>query len=398
MQRKDSIFKVMEKFLKRAWAEIHLDRLKNNADKLKGLIDTSKTAPMAVVKANAYGHGDIAAVKCLEENGFGYFAVSNITEAERLRDNGCNGEILILGYTPPEYADELSRHNIIQAAVSAEHAKELSENSENTVRIHIAVDTGMGRIGISAADTEKAAEQIKYILSLPHISAEGMFTHYACADSLSGDDKAYTEMQTKRFFGIADELAGQGIRLKHYHCLNSAGTAIHYNERSTLSRMGIMLYGLLPDYTLELPIEVEPVMELKAAVSYVKKLNKGDFVSYGRTFRAEKEITAATIPIGYADGLPRQLSGKASVIINGCKAPIIGRICMDQLMADVSEIPDVHEGTEVTLFGSGCGQTADDIALLCGTIGYEIVCGISGRVPRVIMENGKIISVDLLIR
>lgn len=388
----------MEKFLRRAWAEIHLDRLKRNSDKLKGLIDTSKTAPMAVVKANAYGHGDIAAVKCLEENGFGYFAVSNITEAERLRDNGCTGEILILGYTPPEYADELSAHNIIQAAVSAEHARELSEHAQSTVRVHIAADTGMGRIGIPAADTVKAAEQIKYIKSLPHISAEGMFTHYACADSLDPDSIAYTEMQTKRFFDIADELDRQGIQLKHYHCLNSAGTAIHYSGRSTLSRMGIMLYGLMPDYELELPVETEPVMELKASVAFVKTLNKGDYVSYGRTYRAEKEVTAATIPIGYADGLPRLLSGKASVIINGRKAPIIGRICMDQLMADVSEIPDVHEGTEVTLFGSGCGQTADDLARQIGTIGYEIVCGISGRVPRVIMDNGEIIGVDLLIK
>lgn len=385
----------MKQYLKRAWAEIHLDRLERNISNIATLIDLDKTQLVGVVKANAYGHDDMNIAPFLEKHGINYFSVSNIKEAEKLRSYGCTGEILILGYTPPEYAAELADNNIIQTVVSFEHAVRLSECAEKPVRVHIAIDTGMGRIGLIADDPKYCADKIEEIMKLPNISVDGAFTHYSVADSTDPDNIEYTKIQTEKFFAVRDELAARGITLHQFHCLNSAGGTFHYDERSTLARFGVMLYGLKPDYSLDMPIPLEPVMDLKASVSYVKTVAAGSCISYGRKFTAPCEMRIATIPIGYADGYSRLLSGRASVIINGKKAPIVGRVCMDQLMADVSDIPDVEAGTEVLLFGRGGegSQTADDLAQLYDTIGYEIICGISKRVPRVIMYNGEITDV-----
>lgn len=391
----------MKKFLKRAWAEVHLDRLKGNLAALRSLIDENTTQIACVVKANAYGHDDGNIAPYLESLGVSFFAVSNIKEAENLRKNGVKGEILILGHTPAEYASELAEFDIIQAAVSLEYARELSEYALQAgvrVKIHMAVDTGMGRIGVCASDGESlsaAAADICTAASLGGIILDGAFSHYAAADSLDEDDIAYTAAQTERFFDVCSRVKAMGISLRHTHCLNSAGGAYRFDSRSTLVRFGIMLYGLKPDRSLVLPVKLTPVMDLKAAVSYVKPVKAGSFISYGRTYRADRDIIAATIPIGYADGYSRSLSGKGYVLINGSKAPIIGRICMDQLMADVTDIPHVHEGTEVTLMGTEGGETitADDLAALCGTIGYEIICGISKRIPRVIYRDGEISDV-----
>ncbi len=391
----------MKKFLRRAWAEVHLDRLKDNLTALRSLIDENTTQIACVVKANAYGHDDGNIAPYLESLGVSFFAVSNIKEAENLRKNGVKGEILILGHTPAEYATELAEYDIIQAAVSLEYARELSEcalQANVRVKIHMAVDTGMGRIGVCASDDESLAAAAMDICSaaeLRGIILDGAFSHYAAADSLDDDDIAYTAAQTERFFDVCGRVKAQGISLRHTHCLNSAGGAFRFDSRSTLVRFGIMLYGLKPDRSLVLPVKLTPVMDLKAAVSYVKPVKAGSFISYGRTYRADKDIIAATIPIGYADGYSRSLSGKGYVLINGRKAPIIGRICMDQLMADVTDIKGVREGTEVTLMGTEGSETitADDLAGLCGTIGYEIICGISKRIPRVIYRDGEISDV-----
>lgn len=388
----------MKTFLRRAWAEVHLDRLERNLKEMRQLVDTRKTGIVCVVKANAYGHDDENIVPFLEMQGVNFFAVSNIKEAENLRKYGAKSEILILGHTPPEYASELAQYDIIQAAVSEEYAEELSKaavQAGTKVNIHLAIDTGMGRIGICAYDEascEAAATAAQRISKLEGIHLDGLFTHYAVADSYLPEDEEYTEMQTKSFFSVCEKAREMGVSLRHTHCLNSAGGAFHYDERSTLVRFGIMLYGLKPDRSLGMPCRLEPVMDLKAAVSYVKHLRPDSCVSYGRTFKSDRDMTVATIPIGYADGYSRCLSGKAHVIINGKKAPIIGRICMDQLMADVTDIPDVHEGTEVTLIGTDGNETitADDLAALYGSIGYEVVCGISKRIPRVICYNGNI--------
>lgn len=391
----------MKTFLRRAWAEVHLDRLAANLAAVRSCIDESKTQIVCVVKANAYGHDDENTVPFLESLGVSFFAVSNIKEAENLRRYGVKGEILILGHTPSEYARELAEYDIIQAAVSEGYARELSECALSAgvrVKIHLAVDTGMGRIGVCAFDDiscTAAAESAARISKLGGVILDGMFTHYASADSYSSSDEEYTKNQTDIFFNVCGKAKEMGVSLRHTHCLNSAGGAFHFDPRSTLVRFGIMLYGLKPDRSLELPCKIEPVMDLKAAVSYVKTLKAGSYVSYGRTYRAEKDITAATIPIGYADGYARSLSGKAYVLINGQKAPVIGRICMDQLMADVSGIPNVKEGTTVTLIGRDGDEiiTADDLAEMYDTIGYEIVCGISKRIPRVIYRGEEISDV-----
>lgn len=388
-------------FLRRAWAEIHLERLEANLKSARALTDPSKTSVACVVKANAYGHDDENIVPFLESLGVSFFAVSNIREAQKLRRCGTKGEILILGYTPPELAAELAENDIIQAAVSEEHALEIAEQARSagvTVKLHAAVDTGMGRIGVRAADSVScgtAAQSLLRISREKGVILDGAFTHYAAADSLAPEDVSYTAAQTELFFDVCEKARGLGVSLRHTHCLNSAGGTLRYDPRSTLYRLGIILYGLYPDPSLELPFALQPVMDLKAAVSYVKTLSPGDCVSYGRTYRADGKITAATIPIGYADGYVRGLSGKAEVLINGRRAPVIGRICMDQLMADVTGIEGVHEGSEVTLIGSDGNEriTADELAGKCGTIGYEIVCGISKRIPRVIYRDGEITDV-----
>ena len=378
--------------LRRAWAEIDLDKLGDNLTSLEEL--ARGTQICCVVKANAYGHDDISIARFLESRGISFFAVSNVKEALTLRENGVKGEILVLGYTPYEYASELADNDILQAAVSVGYARNMSRAASEkgvTVKLHLAVDTGMGRIGEQAEDAPAAAAEAA---KLPNIVLDGIFTHFASADSYDEDDIAYTEHQKELFFAAAESIRAH-MPLRHAHCLNSAGGTYRHDSRSSLVRFGIMLYGLTPDRSLTLPVKLSPVMELKAAVSYVKSLPAGKFISYGRTYRTDHDTLIATVPIGYADGYPRSLSGKGYVLINGRRAPITGRICMDQLMCDVTDIPGVEEGTEVTLIGTDGSEciTADDIAALTDTIGYEIVCGISKRVPRVIRHGGRTIAI-----
>lgn len=383
----------MQKYLKRAYAEIHLDRARRNVQKIKTLLK-GDTAIMAVVKANAYGHDDKTMAELFESVGINYFAVSNIHEAERLRKFGIKGEILILGYTSAEYVEVLADNNIINAAISYEHAKSLSDSTVRPIRCHVTIDTGMGRIGLREHSPQACADEVLEIMALPNLKVEGIFTHLAVADSNSEDDIAYTKNQREFILSVYDCLVQKGVKLPHVHFLNSAGGTYYCDERSTLSRFGIMLYGLYPNPELELPIELEPVMDLKAEIAYVKPLEKDSYVSYGRTFKAERDMIVATITIGYADGYSRLLSSKADVLIHGKRARIVGRVCMDQLMVDVTGI-DVKAGDIATIIGTDGDETitADSLASLYGTIGYEIVCGISKRIPRVIIDNGEIIDI-----
>lgn len=379
-----------KKNLKRAWAQIHLDRLKANVEKCSGLLKES-TELMCVVKANCYGHGIEGIIPFLqEETGIDWFAVSNLVEAMELRELGVTGEILILGYTPPENAPELVRYDIIQAVTEPEYAIKLARHCpiNETVRVHIAFDTGMSRIGIDTKDVMTACDEAQKIYKLERIETEGIFTHMSVADSEKGSDLDYTEAQINRILEIKAELNRRLLLTKYVHFLNSAGLAYHNDSRSDLARVGIMLYGLRPNGERELPVDLEPVMELKACVSQVKDIKAGTDVSYGRAFTADRDMKIAVVTIGYADGYPRLLSSKASVLIKGEYAPIVGRICMDQMMIDVSGIEGVCEGDVVTLIGRDGGKeiTADGLASLYGTIGYEIVCGISPRVPRIIVK------------
>lgn len=305
------------------------------------------------------------------------------------------GEILILGYTPPQYAEELSDGNFISTVVSYEHAKALSESAKTAVRCHVAVDTGMGRIGLREASPMECKEKIKEICALKGLKVEGMFTHFAAADSDGEDDVAYTEEQTDYILEVDRLLREDGTALPCVHFLNSAGGTYYATPKSAVARFGIMLYGLYPNAELPLPVELEPVMDLKAEIAHVKTVPAGVCVSYGRTYETKGDTKIATVTIGYADGYSRRLSSNGEVLIHGRRAPIIGRVCMDQMMVDVTGIDNVVPGDTATLIGSDGNEriTADDIASWCGTIGYEIVCGISKRIPRVVIEDGKIINV-----
>ena len=378
----------MKPYLKRAWAEVYLSRLENNVKIIKNL-NSQETQVMAVVKADAYGHGDEHIIRFLYEKcAVNYFAVSNLDEAIAVRKYAPDSEILILGYTPPEYAHEISMYNIIQGVVSTEYANQLVKNTPATLRCHVKIDTGMGRIGLKHENPQSCADEIAEMMKINKLSVEGIYTHFAVADSDNPDNIAYTDKQEKFILDTYDCLCEMGIKLKHCHFMNSAATCYRNNPRSTLSRAGIILYGLHPDTSLEIPAGLEPVMDLKAVISHVKTVNKGDCISYGRTFRAEHEMKIATVTIGYADGYSRLLSSKGEILVHGKRCRITGRVCMDQLMIDVSDIPDVKAGDIVTLIGKDGDDriTADELADIYGTIGYEVVCGISKRVPRIYID------------
>lgn len=375
----------MKEYLKRAWAEISLSGLQSNISLIKKLAGAS-TNIMAVVKADAYGHGEGEICHCLEKSGVKYFAVSNLDEALQVRGFCPSGEILILGYTPPEYAEQLAENNIIQGVISREYALELVKNHKN-VRCHIKIDTGMGRIGLKYDTPQECAEEIKNIISIDGLSVEGIYTHFAVADSDEANNIKYTDNQEKFILDTYDILESQNIHLEHVHFMNSAALCYRTNPRSTLARAGIIMYGLCPNYPLAIPNGFKPVMSLKAVVSHVKTVKKGDCISYGRTFVADHEMKIATVTIGYADGYSRLLSSKADVLLHGKRCRITGRVCMDQLMIDVTD-NNAKEGDIVTLIGTDGNETitADELASLYNTIGYEVVCGISKRVPRVYIE------------
>lgn len=335
---------------------------------------------MAVVKANGYGHGDTEVAKVLAGRGVTDFAVSNITEAIRLRDAGIKGQILILGYTPVDRANELEKNDITQTLLSEEYAEALAQQGY-MVKCHFAIDTGMRRIGLNADDPEMCEKVIRRYTTLLHVT--GLFTHLCVADSNDKESVEFTRGQIAKFEAVIDRI--KDLNLPYVHYMNSAGGLWHQKGKSCFARLGIILYGLKPDYMCSLPDGIEPVLSWKSVVSMIKEVEPGDSVGYGRTFIATKPMKIATVSTGYADGYNRLLSNKGYVLINGKRASIVGRICMDQFMVDVSEIDNVHMGTEVILIGKSENEriTADDMAKMIGTIGYEVVCAISERVERV---------------
>lgn len=373
-------------FFHRTWAEIDISALVHNFEIIKNHSSGAKI--MAVVKANAYGHsvGDIAPV--LQQIGADCFAVSNIEEALQLRDIGITKPILILGYTPVISAKQLAENNITQCVYSGEYAAALSEQAVKdnvTITVHIKLDTGMSRLGFDCRNSSLngIADAIS-AAKLPNFKFQGIFTHFAVADRNERQEDGFTYEQYNRFTAAIERFKAAGLTPEICHCCNSAAFMLDSDKRLDLCRPGIILYGLTPSSDLVLKEDFIPVMTLKSVVSMVKEINAGDTVSYGRTFKAEKKMKIATVAAGYADGYPRSLSGKAYVLINGKKAGIVGRICMDQLAVDVSDIENVSLGDEVILFGKEL--PVEELADICGTINYEIVCGISPRVPRVIVK------------
>ncbi|MBQ9163134.1 MAG: alanine racemase [Clostridia bacterium] len=364
-------------FSRRSWVEINLDQLRRNLALYEERLPEGARV-IAVVKADAYGHGDARVALELNRLGVDLFAVSNIDEAITLREAGTEGEILILGYTPPELYGKLLEYDITQTLVSEEYAESLLSLSSD-VKCQFAIDTGMNRIGLCADDAEACARTVEKYYSRCNLN--GIFTHLSCADGVSEDDREYTEAQLYRFERVAERL--ERLDLPYVHCLNSAGGLYYADEckYGGFVRLGIVLYGLKPDRSSELPEGIRPILTWKTVVSVVKDLKSGEAVGYGRAFYADRDMRIATLPTGYADGYSRRLSESGAVYIQGKRAPIVGRICMDQMMVDVSDISDVREGDEVILIGDE--YTADDMARDLDTIGYEVVCGISKRVARI---------------
>lgn len=375
------------------WAEINLDNLAHNMREIRRLAD-KKAMITAVIKADGYGHGAKHITDTLLKNGADRFAVAVLDEALELRESGVEEPILILGYTPPEKAKDIVKYDIHQAVYSYELAESISKEAvkqNKKAKVHIKIDTGMGRIGFKP--NEDSVNMIKRISILPNLVMEGIFTHFAIADE---KDKSYTMEQFKKFTWVCKRLEEEGVKINVRHCGNSA-TIIDLPEiHMDMVRAGIILYGLMPSQDVKLDkINLKPVMSLKARVTHVKEIEKDQSVSYGRKFIASKKSKIASLPLGYADGYTRMLSGKAEALIKGVRVPVVGRICMDQCMIDVTDIDGVKVGDEVVLFGEQNGSfiSIDELAEKLGTINYEIVCMISKRIPRIYISDGEIVSI-----
>lgn len=376
----ESIEKMKQVFLKRSWVEINLEIIEKNYSIYKNYTNNDV---MAVVKADAYGHGDVEIAMCLQNAGVNLFAVSNILEAIKLRDAGIRGEILILGYTPLSMVQKLLEYDIIQTIISVEYGEAVIK-SGLPIRCQIAIDTGMNRIGI---DADKVANCEAFIRRCnENLCLEGVFTHLCVADGADETDVKFTKLQIEKFEYVVERI--EDLCLRYIHYANSVA-GLRYKGISNLTRLGIILYGLKPSYEMSLPNGIIPALSWKSVVSMVKTVCPGESIGYGCTYHVEKEIKVATIPTGYADGYSRLLSNRGKVLIHGQEAPIIGRICMDQFMIDVSNIPNVKVEDEVVLLGESENElfTADDMANIIGTIGYEVVCNISKRVQRVYVTN-----------
>ena len=389
-------------FEKHVWAEIDLDALRHNFRAVKA---RAGDLPLcAVVKADSYGHGAVQCARVFAQEGAAWLAVSCLTEAVQLRQDGQTLPILILGHVQPEYAQTLIHEDITVACYSTEQAQNLSAaavKAGGRVKIHLKADTGMGRIGFALrTDFDAAIREMLAVCELPGLEMTGLFQHFSVADDTAEENVAYTAEQHALFVRAFHALKAAGREPQTVHCDNSAGVMLHPDwpeglaRERCMARPGIILYGYDPSDEVRFG-QFRPVMTLKTVVSMVKEMQPGQSASYGRRFTADKPTLVATLCTGYADGYPRQLScGKGIVEIHGKACPVLGRVCMDQMMVDVTGIPDIHEGDEAILWGGSVSDTAETIARKTDTISYEVLCGVSRRVPRVYLEHGKIVDVE----
>lgn len=367
----------------RAWVEVSLDALSHNYHTIRGLLHCGY---LAVVKANAYGHGDTVISAALQELGADWFGVATIQEAVTLRKNGIVKPILIFGYTSPASAALLAQEHLTQTVYSKEYGLALQSAAQAAgvvLDCHLKLDSGMGRLGFDTRNPQLAREVAELFGNSLRLT--GTFTHFAVADELCDDSVSFTIEQLHRFqeacAGLRQEGIGPGIR----HCANSAAALLYPQTQLDMVRVGVAQYGFAPSDELAGRLELHPLMTFCATVAMVKEVEAGDTLSYGRIYTAQSKRRIATITAGYADGYPRKLGGIAQVIINGRYAPVVGRVCMDQLMADVTELPEVQMGDRVILVGREGDReiTFEQIATLTDTVHYERVCAISPRVPRV---------------
>mgnify|MGYP002551972400 FL=1 len=385
----------MSEFLKRTWAEIHLDRLQGNFQAIQASLAPGSQA-MAVVKADGYGHGAAAAAKALRQAGAAWFGVSNLEEAVQLRRAGIDGDILILSFTPPEEAGRLAEFAVTQTVLSRPYAEELDAAAQAAgvrVRVHLKVDTGMSRVGFlyHREGDEAVLDDMAAACRLPHLTAEGIFTHFASADE--EEDGGFTRRQFALFMDAVRRLEKRGVSFALRHCCNSAATLRYPEMHLDMVRPGIILYGLSPAPWMEGMLPLDPVMELKTTVSMIKDLPADTPVSYGRIYTTGEARRVATVPIGYADGSPRVLSNRADMLLAGRRVRVVGRVCMDQCMLDVTGL-DVRESMVATVFGRD-GEAflpVEELADHMGTINYEVVCQISKRVPRLFVRDGQVVG------
>lgn len=382
----------MEKIMRPVWAEIDLDILASNMRNIKKLSGNKEV--IAVVKADAYGHGALDVVPCLLENGASRLAVAMLTEAIELRNNNIKAPIMILGYTPLELGEELINFDIEQTIYDLDYAKELSSLAvklNKKAKVHIAIDTGMGRIGF--LPTDESFNSICEICSLDGLDVIGLFTHFSSSDEA---DKEYTQYQFNQIYDFIRKLENNGVNIPLKHASNSAAIIDLPNTYLDAVRAGIILYGYYPSNEVKKEnLSIKPALTLKAKIAHVKELESNMYISYNRTFKTSRKSKIATIPIGYADGYIRTLKYDSRVIINGQSAPIVGNICMDQFMIDVTDIPNVKTGDEVILLGESKNIkfNADNIAKCMNSINYEVLCLLKKRVPRAYIKNNEIIHV-----
>lgn len=385
--------------VKRTWAEISLNAIEHNYNVIRNKV-ADDTKVCCVIKADGYGHGAVELSQIYEKLGADFFAVSNIDEGIEIRKSGSKLPIVILGYTPVSETENLAEYDISQAVFSLEYAKELSEKcvEEDCIcKMHIKVDSGMSRIGFMCQEfprDEYSIEEICEACCLPNLEVEGLFTHFCVSDE-DAEGREFTNKQYENFIHVRDSLKKRGVDISVVHCSNSGAIEDYPETCCDMVRAGIILYGLAPSSKLADRLDLVPAMTLKTVVAFVKEVQKGATISYGRTFTADRKMKIATVPIGYADGFIRQNAKDGYMMVNGKKAKIVGRICMDQTMLDVTDIEDVKTGDEVVVFGTGENgePTADSLAENTGTINYETVCLVGKRVPRIYIKDGKIENV-----
>lgn len=371
----------------RTYAAVNLDAVEHNLEQLKTKIKPGVLS-LAIVKADAYGHGAVGVAKAIQDK-VDYFGIAELGEAVELREAGVTKPILVLSYTSPYQYETLIKNELTQTIFNYDDAVALSQaavNLSKIARVHIAVDTGMSRIGFFC--NAESIETVKKINDLPNIYIEGIFSHYACADC---EERATTERQTAVFKSFVNELENAGMHIPIKHLCNSAGL-LTVDDQFNMVRLGIVLYGLYPDKCVnDGSLHLATAMKIVSHIIHVKEVPAGSGVSYGHTYFTDKPTRIATVCIGYADGYSRTLSNKGRVLINGHFAPVIGRVCMDQLMVDVTDLPTASVGDEVVIMGEDGGNTitAEEIAELTNTVNYEVVCQFQKRVTILHYKNGK---------
>jgi alanine racemase len=379
----------------RAWVEIDLDRLRRNYRKVRDWIGPDLKILVAV-KADAYGHSSVAVSRALAEEGVSMLGVASLEEAIEIKRGDAGVPVVILSPSSFLEIPEIVAEGFVSTISNAEYARRLSETAtaaHRTMRVHVEVDTGMGRTGV---DHLNAADFIQEVVETGSIEVEGVFTHFADAEQ---PDKGFALEQLRRFNLVLRELKSRAIRIPLVHAANSAGLLSLRESHFNMVRPGLIVYGIYPSESVKRTVDVEPVMTFKARVAHLNRLEAGETVSYGRTHRLKRDSTIAVVSVGYGDGFPRALSNGGEVLIRGKRFPVVGVVCMDLTMVDVTSDPGIKIGDEVVLIGRSGEEeiTASEVARLAGTISYDVTCSVGPRVPRVFMKKGRAVEVKSLV-